>query len=160
MPIINYLDSFEIPTIFIHGVGLDNTMWIPQKKFFIDKQIIFYDLLNHGKTKKGYTELNFYDFTHQLNNLIQYLKIKKCNLVGFSIGALIAQHFSEQFYNKVNKLILLGSIYDRNEEQIRIVKNRFQQALEGKSISEESIKRWFNEDYLIKNPNIYDFFYK
>ena len=46
------LDSFEIPTIFINGVGLDNTMWIPQKKFFIDKQIIFYDLLNHGKTKK------------------------------------------------------------------------------------------------------------
>tara|TARA_Y100000588_G_C13944752_1_gene791627 strand:- start:44 stop:829 length:786 start_codon:yes stop_codon:yes gene_type:complete len=153
------INSFGIPTIFIHGVGLDNTMWLPQKKFFKDKKIIFYDLLNHGKTKKGYTELNFYDFTYQLNNLVKYLKIKKCNLVGFSIGALIAQHFSEQFYEKINKLILLGSIFDRNKEQIRIVKNRFQQASEGKSISEESIKRWFNENYLTKNPNIYDFFF-
>ena len=24
----------KIPTIFIHGVGLDNTMWFPQKKIF------------------------------------------------------------------------------------------------------------------------------
>ena len=24
----------ETVTIFIHGVGLDNTMWYPQKKFF------------------------------------------------------------------------------------------------------------------------------
>ena len=26
------LDSSGIPTVFIHGVGLDHTMWLPQKK--------------------------------------------------------------------------------------------------------------------------------
>ena len=25
------IDSLDIPNIFIHGVGLDNTMWLPQK---------------------------------------------------------------------------------------------------------------------------------
>ena len=25
------MDSSDIPSIFIHGVGLDNTMWLPQK---------------------------------------------------------------------------------------------------------------------------------
>ena len=28
------LNSSGIPTVFIHGVGLDHTMWLPQKKYF------------------------------------------------------------------------------------------------------------------------------
>ena len=31
------LDSPGLPTVFIHGVGLDQTMWLPQKKYFQDK---------------------------------------------------------------------------------------------------------------------------
>ena len=31
------IDVSGIPSIFIHGVGLDNTMWLPQKNFFIIK---------------------------------------------------------------------------------------------------------------------------
>ena len=52
----------SIPTIFIHGVGLDNTMWLPQKKYFQNNKIVFYDLLNHGKSRKGYKELKFKNF--------------------------------------------------------------------------------------------------
>ena len=51
--------SAGIPTIFIHGVGLDNTMWYPQKYFFDNESIIFYDILNHGNSRGGYKELNF-----------------------------------------------------------------------------------------------------
>ena len=116
------IDSSDIPNIFIHGVGLDNTMWLPQKKYFHNKQIIFYDLLNHGKTKKGYTEINFQDFTQQLNQLLDYLNIKKFNLIGFSIGALIAQHFVSQYYDKLNKLIIIASVYKRSKEQIIKIK--------------------------------------
>ena len=50
------LDSPGMPTVFIHGVGLDQTMWVPQKKYFQDNNVIFYDLLNHGRSKKGYKE--------------------------------------------------------------------------------------------------------
>ena len=44
-----HLDKKNIPTIFIHGVGLNNEMWIPQKKFFNQTENIFYDLINHRK---------------------------------------------------------------------------------------------------------------
>ena len=33
------INSDQVPNIFIHGVGLDNTMWLPQKKFFKNKNI-------------------------------------------------------------------------------------------------------------------------
>ena len=85
-------------TIFIHGVGLDNTMWYPQKKFFSSKPVLFYDLINHGQSTGGYKKLNFEIFSNQLLNLINEIKTDKINIVGFSIGALIAQHFTEKFY--------------------------------------------------------------
>ena len=153
------MDASGIPSIFIHGVGLDNTMWLPQKEFFHNKKIIFYDLLNHGKSQKEYLELNFKDFIKQLNQLLEYFNIKKCNLIGFSIGALIAQHFTARYYDKINKLIIIGSVYKRTEEQLKKVKNRFQRALEGESITKNSINRWFNKEYLEKNPDVYDFFF-
>ena len=153
------LDLSGIPTVFIHGVGLDYTMWLPQKKYFHDKNIIFYDLLNHGRSKKGYKELKFNNFTDQLIQLVEFLKINKFNLIGFSIGALIAQHFTSKYYEKINKLILIASVYKRSEKQKTIVKNRYRIASEGKSITVDSINRWFNPDYLKINPDIYSYFY-
>ncbi len=151
--------SSKVPNIFIHGVGLDNNMWKPQKKYFEKKDTIFYDLLNHGKSKKGYTKLNFQNLTKQLNDLVRYLKVEKFNLIGFSIGAIIAQYFAIKYQKKINNLILIASIYNRSPEEILKVKNRYKIAAKGKSISEDSIQRWFNKEYLKKNPKTYKFFY-
>ena len=153
------LKSLKIPNIFIHGVGLDHSMWLPQKKFFQKEEIVFYDLLNHGKSKKGWTKITFNDFSLQLKKLTEYLNIAKFNLIGFSIGAVIAQHFASQYYNKINKLIIIASVYKRSQEQILKVKKRYNMALHGEDISDDSIKRWFNKTYLNNNSNIYDFFF-
>ena len=155
------LQFSNIPTIFIHGVGLNTTMWRPQKKFFNinKKNTIYYDLLNHGKSENGFNKLSFLDFSNQLLQLIDFLKIKKFNLVGFSIGALIAQHFSEKHSKKINKLIIIASIYNRSEKQRKKIIKRYNEVLRGKSISDESIRRWFNADYLKLNPKIYDYFF-
>ena len=148
-----------IPNVFIHGVGLDNTMWLPQKKNFQNNQLVFYDLLNHGKSKKGYKKLYFDDFADQLNKLIEYLNLKKINLIGFSIGAIIAQHFTSKYYDKINKLIIISSVFKRSPEQIIIVKNRYNMAAKGKNVTDDSINRWFNKSYLEKNSNVYEFFF-
>ena len=150
----------KIPTIFIHGVGLDNSMWIPQKTFFSNQSVIFYDILNHGKSQKGFSELNFQKFSKQLEDLVNYLNVKNFNLVGFSIGALIAQHYTAKNYKKVNKLVLIGSVYKRTKEQIKTVKNRFKNALNEESITIDSINRWFTKPYLKDNPKVFDFFFK
>ena len=146
------LNVNNIPNVFIHGVGLDNTMWAPQKKFFKNKQVIFYDLFNHGKSKKEFTTLNFEIFNKQLNDLLDHLSISKCNLIGFSLGALIAQHFSSQNYEKINKLIIIGSVYQRSQQQINNVTLRYKQATNGHDISLDSVNRWFSKEYLDKHP--------
>ena len=149
----------SLTTIFIHGVGLDHTMWYPQKKYFNKKSVLFYDLINHGQSIGGFEKLSFDIYSKQLLDLINELKLEKINLVGFAIGALIAQHFTENFYNRVNKLVLIGSVFQRSKNQIELVQKRYNEALNGSSITKDSIKRWFSENYLKKNPLVYDFFY-
>jgi len=152
-------DSLGTPTIFIHGVGLNNTMWLPQKKYFQNYKVVFYDLLNHGKSKKGYKKLKFENFNNQLMQLIKFLNIKKFNLIGFSVGALIAQHFASIHFNRINKLVIIASVYKRSDEQIKKVKNRYKKTCEGKGISKDSIHRWFSQKYLENNPEVYHFFF-
>ena len=159
----NYFEFSKInkslSTIFIHGVCLDNTMWYPQKSYFKNKSAIFYDLINHGRSIGNYQDLSFEIYSNQLLNLINALQIEKINIVGFSIGALVAQHFTEKFYEKVNKLVLIGSVYKRSDKQIQTVQKRYNDAVNGESITTNSIQRWFSEDYLNANPEVFDFFY-
>ena len=39
------------------------------------------------------------------------------------------------------------------------MQKRYSEAFNGKSITIDSIKRWFSENYLNNNPQVYDFFY-
>ena len=148
----------KIPTVFIHGVGLNHSMWLYQKKYFKNESIVVYDLLNHGKSKKKYKCLTFENFNYQLEQLLNFLNIKKINLVGFSIGALIAQHFTSQYYSKINKLIIIASVHKSTNKQILKIKKRFTLLQNDKSISDDSINRWFNSEFLKKNPSIYKYF--
>ena len=145
------------PIVFIHGVGLTKEMWTPQIEFFKDHNILTYDLIGHGKTPLEKTQLNFQDFTKQLLNLIKELEINKIHLVGFSMGALIARHFAATHGDKLNSLVLHGSIYKRSEEQKRVVQNRFELAKADKPASKDrALRRWFTDKFLKNNKEIYD----
>ena len=145
----------DTPIIFIHGVGLNHTIWKPQIDAF-NNTVIAYDILGHGKTPLSKDNLSFDDFSNQLINLINELEIKKIHLVGFSIGSLIARNFASKFNERLESLTLLCSIFQRNQEQQQIVKDRFELAKKSKSLSKQALKRWFTDDYLEKNPNIYE----
>ncbi len=144
------------PIVFIHGVGLTKEIWNPQIEFFKDHNILTYDLLGHGKTPLEKTQLNFEDFTKQLLNLIKELEISKIHLVGFSIGALIARHFASIHGDKLNSLILHGSIYKRSKEQKRVVQNRFELIKTSRPTSQDrAVRRWFSDKFLKKNKEMY-----
>ena len=146
----------SIPIVFIHGVGLTNEIWEPQLEFFKKYSTISYDILGHGKSKLEKKYISFDDFSDQLIDLIDELKINKIHLVGFSIGSLIARNFATKFNNRLKSLILLGSIYKRTEQQQKIVSDRYDQAKQELKLSKQALKRWFTDEYLEKNPNTYE----
>jgi len=146
----------SIPIVFIHGVGLTHKIWQLQLDFFKEYSTLSYDILGHGKTRLEKKEISFDDFSDQLIKLIDELKIEKIHLVGFSIGSLIARNFATKFNNRLQSLILLGSIYKRSEEQQRIVNERFNQAKKELKLSKQALTRWFTDEYLENNPNTYE----
>ena len=144
------------PIVFIHGVGLTKEMWEPQINFFKEYNTLTYDLLGHGKTPLKKSKISFEDFSKQLIKLINELNLQKIHLVGFSLGALIDRHFASEYSDKLSSLILLSSIYKRNEDQKRIVKNRFEVAKMNRPASKHAaLRRWLSEDFTKKNPEIY-----
>ena len=145
------------PIVFIHGVGLTKEIWSPQLDFFKNNNVLTYDLLGHGKTPLEKTQLNFEDFTKQLNNLINELEIKKVHLVGFSLGSLIARNFAATHGDKLSSLVLHGSIYKRSKEQKRIVQNRFELIKAGRAASKDrALRRLFSDKFLKDNKEMYN----
>jgi len=156
----NYIDKQTIPIVFIHGVGLDHKMWSPQIDYFKKFSTITYDLLGHGRTPFKKKQIKMNDYVEQLSSIIKFLKLEKINLVGFSIGSLIALNFAADFQNKLNSLTLMATTYKRTEEQRQTVIDRVNLAKLNKPISQLAMKRWFTDEYLEKNPNIYEEFTK
>ena len=110
----------------------------------------------HGKSSLTRQNISFDDFSEQLVDLIDELKIEKIHLVGFSIGSLIARNFATKYSKRLQSLILLGSIYKRSEQQQKIVNERFNQAKKELKLSRQALKRWFTDKYLENNPNTYE----
>ena len=106
-----------VPIVFVHGVGLDHQMWEPQVNQLDDFTILTYDLLGHGKTPLKLNELKFEDFSNQLVSILNNLNLGKINLVGFSLGSLIALDFASKYQEKLNKLILIGTTYKRSKNE-------------------------------------------
>ena len=145
----------KTPLIFIHGVGLTHEIWQPQLDYFKNNTTVSYDILGHGKTPLNKSNISFDDFSEQLINLINELKLDKIHLIGFSIGSLIARNFAVKYNNRLKSLTLLGSIFNRNEEEQKIVNDRFNLAKKNLKLSKQALKRWFTDKYLEKNPDTY-----
>ena len=156
----SFIDNKTEPLVFIHGVGLNHKMWDSQIASLNNYSTITYDLLGHGKTPCDKKEITLSDFSNQLDYLLKFLKIDKINLVGFSLGSLIALDFASKFQHKLKSLTIIGATYKRTAEQRDLVIERFEQAKLNKPISKQALKRWFTDKYLDDHPEIYDQFIK
>ncbi len=150
--ILNQKDN--TPIVLIHGVGLNHKIWEPQINSF-NNTVLVYDILGHGNTPLTKSKISFDDFSSQLLNLIDELKIHKIHLVGFSIGSLIARNFATKYDSRLESLTLLCSVFQRSNEQQKVVNDRFELSKKSRSLSKEALKRWFTDDYINKNPKIY-----
>ena len=150
--ILNQKDN--TPIVLIHGVGLNHKIWEPQINSF-NNTVLVYDILGHGNTPLTKSKISFDDFSSQLLNLIDELKFHKIHLVGFSIGSLIARNFATKYDSRLESLTLLCSVFQRSNEQQKVVNDRFKLSKKSRSLSKQALKRWFTDDYINKNPKIY-----
>ena len=92
--------------LLLHGNGDDSNFFEKQikefKKFY---RVIAMDTRGHGKSDRS-KDLNMEDLSLDVLDVLDFLKIDKINLLGFSDGANLALTFAKNFPNRVKRLIL------------------------------------------------------
>lgn len=142
--------------IFIHGVGLDKSMWGGQiaglKQHF---HLIGYDMLGHGDSPEPPDAACIEDYADQLERLISTLALNKpVTVVGFSMGGLVARAFALKYPHRIDRMVILNSVFDRTEQQRNNVLSRCDEVkAKGPGANvEAAIERWFSKEYRGASP--------
>ncbi len=95
--------------IFIHGAGMDHTIWALQTRWFAwhGYGVLAIDLPGHGKSDGPALE-SIDDMADWLGRLIGSCGAEKISLVGHSMGSLIALATAAQAGDRLSSLALLG----------------------------------------------------
>lgn len=145
------------PIVLIHGVGADMEMWSPlAKQLSGGHRVIAYDMQGHGRSAKPPAPYRLADFVRQLRQLADALSLESFDLLGFSMGGLVAQGFTLAYPACVARLILVNTVYSRSPDERRAVLARVANATSGDygADVEAAIARWFTVSFRAAHPEL------
>ena len=97
------------PVILVHGFGAKKEDWIAQFGPLSEKfKVIRFDNRGAGKSDRPKTPYTMEVFADDIKGLMDYLKIKKAHIIGWSLGGMIVQNFVLKYPNYVNKLTMFA----------------------------------------------------
>ncbi|MEU1980868.1 alpha/beta fold hydrolase [Nocardia sp. NPDC019395] len=130
------------PTVvLLHGVGLDHTIWEPVAALLTDRfSVRTPDLPGHGARPPAVDGVSLADLAREIAEEIP----PGAHVVGFSLGALIAQHLAVHHREHIATLTSVSSVCRRTEQERQAVLARLARAESDFPASvESSIDRWF-----------------
>lgn len=130
----------ETPVAFLHGVGLDAAMWAPVQDA-LGRESIAIDLPGHGQQPPLTEPATLKDMADGVLTRLP----ERSHLVGFSLGALIAQHIARFHPDRVATLTCVSSVCQRTDAERSAVSARLASAeAEFPATVEASIDRWYS----------------
>jgi pimeloyl-ACP methyl ester carboxylesterase len=95
------------PLVMIMGLSASQSLWEPQVKIFKNLyQVITFDNRGAGKSDKPAGPYSIKMLVDDTIGLMDHLGIIKANILGISMGGMIAQEMAISYPQRVNKLIL------------------------------------------------------
>ena len=143
-----------VPVVLIHGVGLDHTMWLPVMAALSQRRTIAYDMIGHGEARKPAGPYTLGTFVDQLGAIVEAVD-SEIDLVGFSMGALVAQGFAlSPNGSRVRKMVLLNAVHDRSDADRQAIIQRVAEVRAGlfASTVEPALQRWFTPAFARAHP--------
>ena len=96
--IIYYRDLGKgFPIVFLHGNNLSGNYFAKQGILYRDYRLIFIDSRNHGRSSRQSVKMTFEQMAADLEEILQFLNIKKALFVGHSDGANLAMVYASRF---------------------------------------------------------------
>jgi 3-oxoadipate enol-lactonase len=147
------------PIVFIHALGLDLSIWEHQvEEFGRDNDVICVDLPGHGLSSPTLGRPTFPSLALILEDFLTGLSISSVDVVGISIGGMVAQALAVTAPTVVRSLTLVATNCTFSEEVRHILQKRGLFArLEGmETITPLHLERWFPADFRAKHPHVID----
>jgi 3-oxoadipate enol-lactonase len=145
--------------ILIHGVGADLGMWEPVAlRLDRDHDVLRYDMQGHGVSDKPPGPYRLDDFAEQLRRLADALGLATFALAGFSMGGLVAQAFALAVPARVERLVLLNTVFDRSPQERAAVEARVREVVNGGHAAgiAAALERWFTPAFRTSRPEAVD----
>jgi pimeloyl-ACP methyl ester carboxylesterase len=139
----------DTPLVLIHGVGLDHTMWLPVMSSLPHRRRIAYDMIGHGRAAKPAGPYCLDTFVDQLSNITDALG-GEFDLVGFSMGALVAEGFAlSPGGSRIRRMVLLNAVHNRTADERRAIVDRVAEVrADGFAATvEPALQRWFTPPF-------------
>jgi len=103
--------SGATPTVLIHGLGTDRRIWLYQVPEFCSRvPTLTVDLRGHGRSSAPDGEWTVADMGRDIVRLLRQLGAEKANLVGLSLGGMVAQQFALDYPYATASLVLVDTI--------------------------------------------------
>ncbi len=131
----------KTPVILLHGVGLDHTMWQPLQEL-LGRPSTALDLPGHGAQPPLRTEQSLASLAEDVAARIP--TGQPVHLVGFSLGALIAQQLARHLPSRVATLTSVNSVCQRTDAEAAAVEQRL--ATAGTDFDagvQRALERWY-----------------
>lgn len=127
------------PVALLHGVGLDAGMWEPVRDA-LKRDSVALDLPGHGQQPALTAPTSLAELAADVLERLP----ERSHLVGFSLGALIAQYIARFYPDRVETLTCVNSVCRRTEDESAAVLTRLAAAeSDFPATVEASIGRWY-----------------
>jgi len=143
------------PILLIQGVGGSMDSWEPSTLSEISSNhtVIIFDTRGVGNTTTGTKQFSIQQFANDSAGLLDALKMQKANVLGYSMGSLIAQQFVLTHPEKVDRLVLIASTCGGKEgipnspEVLELANKLFSSIVNNTSIDPEELKTVISLSY-------------
>jgi pimeloyl-ACP methyl ester carboxylesterase len=99
------------PAVLIHGLGTDRRLWLYQVPAFCGRvPTLLVDLRGHGRSSAPPGEWTVAEMARDVVRLLRALGVEKANLVGLSLGGMVAQQFALDYPYATASLVLADTI--------------------------------------------------
>ncbi|MHA1977617.1 MAG: alpha/beta fold hydrolase [Candidatus Hodarchaeales archaeon] len=148
------------PLILIMGIGYDATLWglhqVPA--FSKNNQVIVFDNRDVGRSSQASGPYTIADMADDIVTVLDGLKIDRANVLGISMGGMIAQEFALRHPDRLGKLVMTGTSADNAQAKFDpisvwdFVKSHDKEGL--KFASQQFL--WLFSDTFLRNPEAVD----
>jgi pimeloyl-ACP methyl ester carboxylesterase len=158
-PVIAYRDSggSGVPVVFIHGVGSSSATWTELfARMGPGYRLIAADLRGHGRSPAVTGPSGLADFVADHVRLLDELGLAAVHVVGFSLGALIAEAIALAHPGRTASLVLLNGVGARTAAERARALERLAviRTTPPPEVAAASASRWFTEQFAAASPEL------